>query len=59
MSPRSSSQGFVRSIRRSVSWYALKEYVDGASGYCQLRLLWSHLPWATGCLRSRSALTRG
>src|SRR5512133_3260177 len=30
MSPRSSSQGFVRSIRRSVSWYALKEYVDGA-----------------------------
>jgi uncharacterized membrane protein len=30
MSPRSSSQGFVRSIRRSVNWYALKEYVDGA-----------------------------
>lgn len=30
MSPSSSSQGFVRSIRRSVSWYALKEYVGGA-----------------------------
>jgi uncharacterized membrane protein len=30
MSLSSSSQGFVRSIGRSVSWYALKEYVGGA-----------------------------
>jgi uncharacterized membrane protein len=30
MSLSSSSQGFVRSIGRSVSWYALKEYLGGA-----------------------------
>jgi uncharacterized membrane protein len=30
MSPGSSSQGSVRSTRRSVSWYARKEYVNGA-----------------------------
>lgn len=30
MRPGSSSQGSVRSIRRSVAWKALKEYVGGA-----------------------------
>jgi uncharacterized membrane protein len=30
MKPNSSSDGFVRHVRLSVAWYALKEYVNGA-----------------------------
>jgi uncharacterized membrane protein len=30
MKPNSSSDGFVRRVRLSVAWYALKEYVNGA-----------------------------
>ena len=30
MKPNSNSDGFVRRVRLSVAWYALKEYVNGA-----------------------------
>jgi hypothetical protein len=59
MSLRSSSQGFVRSIRRSVSWYALKEYVGGALWVLPTAAAVVALAVGTACLRLRSALTRG